>query len=254
LIFVLLLHHHCLYYIVLSDVGSSPSIIATVFSTTDGQTCLTNPNINQRENAINNGRQVIVPNTTFNCNGRITSIGASMRGSGRFLDPGSNLPMIQAWRPSPPGSDIYIRVNQVQTSTGMFIRTGTLQGYYVTNISLTGSNRIEFQSGDVIGYYQPNDPQRRISSTETSGYTSYSNSANSPATIIDISDVDNVEPDRQPLIEILFGKKAYILFCYLKLSSVLLWQYLVFELGIYIRVIANLHYQPQSSFIIRIGC
>ena len=157
---------------------------------------------------------MIVPNTRFNCNGRITSIGASMIGNGNVLDRGSNLPMIQTWRPSSLGSDIYNRVSQVQTSTGSLIRSGF---YFLYNISFTGSSRTEFQSGDVIGYYQPNDPRRRISSIQTSGYTSYSNNANSSATTINISDVDNTDVQLQPLIKAIFGKQAYILFVIFKI-------------------------------------
>ena len=40
-----------------------------------------NPNVTQRgQETIDNGRQVIVPNATFNCNGTITNVAASMKG------------------------------------------------------------------------------------------------------------------------------------------------------------------------------
>ena len=65
---------------------------------------------------------------------------------------------------------------------------------------------MDFQSGDVVGYYQPLPARQLVWNNETSGYTSYSYNTNSPATIINISDVDNVENDRQPLIELQYGK------------------------------------------------
>ena len=78
--------------------------------------------------------------------------------------------------------------------------------YYHASLSLNSSSQIEFQSGDVIGYYQPSDPQRLIWSIQTSGYTSYSNSVTSPSTSIDTNNVDNIETNRQPLIAVMFGK------------------------------------------------
>jgi len=183
------------------------SIVLCFSITLDGQRCVNNPDINQRANTIENGRQVIVPNFRFTCNGRLISVGASMRGSGNLLNRGTNLPMIQIWRPS-PGLSSYSRVGQVPTPGGTFIATGLFQGYYLANISLTVSEQIKFQSGDVIGYYQPTDPQRRISSIDTSGFISYSNNANDPETTIDINNVDNTHDQQQPLIEAMFGKSS----------------------------------------------
>ena len=115
----------------------------------------------------------------------------------------SNLPEFQIWHPSSPGSSVYNRIGKVQSLSGSFISTN---GYYNVNISLNGNEQIEFQSGDVIGYYQPTNPLRRVYNIQTSGYTSYSNSANSPATTINISDVNNIENGWQPLIEVIIGK------------------------------------------------
>ena len=73
-------------------------------------------------------------------------------------------------------------------------------------MSLNSNNQIEFQSGDVIGYYQPSDPSHLIWSIQTSGYTSYSNSITTPSTSIDTNNIDNAETNRQPLIAVMFGK------------------------------------------------
>ena len=143
---------------------------------------------------------MIVPNATLNCNGRITSIGVSMQ-----ISLGSNLPILQIWHPTSLNSGIYTMIGEVQLPAGDYIGQ-IFVGYYYDNISLSGNSQIEFQSGDVIGYYQPSNSRRVIWNIQTSGYTSYSNTVTSPLSSIDINNVDNVENDHQPLIEIAFGK------------------------------------------------
>ena len=152
---------------------------------------------------IGSGRQVIVPNARFNCNGRITNVAVSMHG--RL---GSNLPLFQVWHPISLNSNTYNKTGEVELALGYYKSIGNNLGYYYANMSLNSNSEIEFQSGDFIGYYQPSDPQRVIWSIQTSGYTSYSNTVRSPLTSqsIDINDVDNTETDCQPLIEVTFGK------------------------------------------------
>jgi len=147
---------------------------------------------------MNSGRQVIVPNASISCTGRITGIAVSMGFSGSFSD---EFPTIQIWRPSSPGSTVYSNIAQVQLSSGIAVGHPV---YFLSNMSTNFP--MDFQSGDVVGYYQPLPARQLVWNNETSGYTSYSYNTNSPATIINISDVDNVENDRQPLIELQYGK------------------------------------------------
>ena len=173
----------------------------------DGQGCIDNPNIRQRGSVvIDDERQVIIPNARFECNGRVTSVGASMG----FGSQSGNLPNIQIWRPSSPGSDVYNRIGQVQVTSGNFNGIPFFTAYYSTIVLLTNNDRIEFQSDDVIGYYQPSNSQREIWNIETNGYTSYSNNVNSPGTTFDINNVDYMDGQRQPLIEIMFGKNQFL--------------------------------------------
>ena len=118
---------------------------------------------------------------------------------------GNNIPIFQVWHPTLPNSNSYTIIGEVQLSAGNRIGNGG-ERYFFTSMSLNSSSQIEFQSGDVIGYYQPSDPERLIWSIQTSGYTSYSNTVTSPLSSIDINNVNNIENDRQPLIEIIFGK------------------------------------------------
>ena len=158
--------------------------------------------MNQRGDVtVGTGRQVIVPSARFNCNGRITNVAVSMQ----FSFSGSDLPLFQVWHPTSTTSSTYSKVGEVELQPGDRIG-GLVFNYYFASLSLTNNTEIEFQSEDVIGYYQPSAAQRTIRSIQTSGYTSYSNTVTNPLTSIDINNVDNTENDRQPLIEITFGK------------------------------------------------
>ena len=165
-----------------------------------GQRCVGNPDVIQRGSHTSKfGRQVVVPNANINCVVRITGVAVSMNFGGYLSD---NLPLFQIWRPISPGLSVYNRVVQVQLSNGSLI--GGHRGYYLTNFTV--SHPADLQPGDVIGYYQSSTPKRIIWDIENSEYTSYSNNATSPETTIDINNVDYVEANRQPLIELQFGK------------------------------------------------
>ena len=166
-----------------------------------GQTCLDNPNVNQRgQETIASGRQVIVPNARFNCNGRITNVAASMKDwSGA-----TNYPLFQVWRPYMyPGS--YMKIGEVHFSAGSLKGAG--QGsYYYANISLNSSSQIEFQSGDVIGYYQPSNAQRQIWSIQTDEYISYSLTFPYALDVLHIYSEGISVDNYQPLIKVMYGK------------------------------------------------
>ena len=144
---------------------------------------------------------MIVLSARFNCNGRITNVVVSMSNQ-----PFGNLPLFQVWHPISPNSSVYNKIGEIQLPAGEFIPVDTRRAYYSAILSLNSSSQIEFQSGDVIGYYQPSNPRRLIWSIQTSGYNSYSNTVTSPSTLIDINNVDNIEANRQPLIAVMFGK------------------------------------------------
>ena len=167
---------------------------------------MNNPNVNQKGSAsIDSGRQVIVPSARFNCNGRVKNVAVSML-SQPF---GNDFPLFQVWHPTSPNSSTYNKTGEVQLPAGVFIPVGAGRSYHSASLSLNSNSQIEFQSGDVIGYYQPSDPRWLIGSIQTSGYISYSNNGTAPSTSIDINNVNNAEDNRQPLIKIMFGKIVY---------------------------------------------
>ena len=116
-----------------------------------------------------------------------------------------NLPIFQVWHLTLNTSSTYSKIGEVQLPEGNLM-TSSEGNYSFVNMSLNSSSQIEFQSGDVIGYYQPSNSRRLIWNIQTTGYTSYSNTVTSPLTSIDINSVDNIETDRQPLIEVIIGK------------------------------------------------
>ena len=100
---------------------------------------------------------MIVPNARFNCNGRITNVAVSMHGQ-----TGSNLPRFQVWHPTLLNSSTYNIIDEVQLTEGNGIKINNNLCYYYANMSLNSNSQIEFQSGDVIGYYQPSNPKHLI--------------------------------------------------------------------------------------------
>ena len=156
---------------------------------------------------IASGRQVIVPNAALHCNGRITDIAVSME---RVSPPGSNIPQFEVWLPTLLNSSNYTIIGEVQLPAGNRIGSSST-GYFYASISLNSSSQIEFQSEDVIGYYQPSNARYLIWSVQTSGYTSYINTVTTLLTSVDINNLDTIETNNQPLIEITFGKlKIYM--------------------------------------------
>jgi len=146
---------------------------------------------------------VIVPKFSFDCNGRITGVEASMDSGGVSLLTPRQLPWFQIWRPSTFNLNIYNKTNQIQFPNPNFISTGLLSGYYFCTLSLTNSDRIEFYSGDVVGYYQQAEPLYRVNSIQSNDYFSYSVSVGSPTDVININNADNDAV--QPLIKVIYG-------------------------------------------------
>ena len=147
---------------------------------------------------IDSGRQVIVPNARFNCNGRITNIAASMNGG---LLGANKYPIFQVWRPI---LYTYIKIGEVQLSGGS-LKIVDQGSYYYANILLNSSGQIEFQSRDVIGYYQLSNA-RQIWNIQTDEYTSYSYTATTPLVLLNINTQGISKTNYQPLIEVMFGK------------------------------------------------
>ena len=173
-----------------------------------GQSCIDVVDVYQQAaNTLSTSGLVIVPEYNFSCNGRIS--GYLIRLEENVVD-STEYPSIQVWHPINQNSTIYNRVGAMCILTADDIVNITENGslYHLRNVSCTGNNRIKFQSGDAIGYYQSNSSHYQLLNINaTEGYTSYS-SKNSSLTSIDISNVDYnyTYKNTQPLIQVMYGK------------------------------------------------
>ena len=176
-------------------------MIKITVNTLDGQSCVDTVNVRQRGTySASTITQVIVPDSDFSCNGRITGYLISLESASSSGD----YPIVQVWHPT--NSTVYTRVDTECPLTESDIsRMRNGDEYYLGNVTCTGENRIEFQSGDVIGYYHANEVQYRLWTIETMGYTSYIHDQGSPSNMFNINNVDYSET-RQPLIQVLYGK------------------------------------------------
>ena len=164
------------------------------------QECTDNVNIQQdgdRQFARN--RQAIIPRLNFTCNGRITSITARI-----FFDSSrSDFPFLQMWRAAAVGSTIYNKIGEVQLSDDQVTGSGD---YRTANITLTGNDTIEVQSGDVVGYYHPPQSRYLVRDIQTNGYVLYRFDGSPAADNTEnLSQRDYRLNNRQPLLQFAIG-------------------------------------------------
>ena len=171
----------------------------------------------QGDNRLSSNLYVIVPRSNFSCNGRITRYMASLFQNDNEFDE-CNFPRILVWRPSNTEQTIYTIQN---TYTLQRNDIDNMRNYYLADVSFTNNDRIEFQSGDVIGYQHRSSPCYTAWSINTPGYTSYTRSTNFFFNTINIgSSFITANTNRQPLIQVTFGmyvtslQLSYVWFIY----------------------------------------
>ena len=168
-----------------------------------GQVCTDRVNIEQNGNSelgfTPNGRLAIFPRLNFTCNGRITGIRARVR----FINRRSNYPSFQVWRPISADAVVYNNTGEVQLQSNQVTGNGT---YQTANIILTGNDTIEFQSGDVVGYYHPSDSRYVVRDIRTNGYVLYRFDGSLVPSSVNLTNRDVIGGTlRQPLIQFTTG-------------------------------------------------
>ena len=143
----------------------------------------------------------VIPRLNFTCNGRITVIRARVIREGR-----DNFSFFQVWRPSSTSSTTYNRVGEVQLSHDQVTGSGT---YRTATIILTDNNRIEVQSGDVVGYYRESFSRYRLRTIQTDGYIQYEFDGTNAPTSVNLNNANRFRNRQQPLIEFIIGKCVY---------------------------------------------
>ena len=179
-------------------------------NTLDGQDCIDNVSARQRgTNDAPSTAQVIVPRSNFSCSGRITGYAISLLA---LRVRSGDYPSVQVWHPI--NSTFYSRVGTACALTEDDINRSLDHNgddYYLGLVQCSERNRIEFQSGDVIGYYQSGDLVFQLWDNNTTGYTSYYHRTLTPLTTFDINSATNGN-NRQPLIEVMYGKNIIGIF------------------------------------------
>ena len=166
-----------------------------------------NTNVQQRgQSRLRVSVQVIIPQSNFTCDGRLNRIMASMvQDLQRTL-----LFLFQVWRPSSPDSVVYNKVGEItlREDDVTEVTTDNMTRYWLVNMSLSSDQRIEFQSGDLMGYYHTRNPRYRVhNNPDPNDYQSYSIDNNTgPAETFNISHPDVSVINRQPLFNIQYGK------------------------------------------------
>ena len=142
-------------------------LVTSCYNFVGKESCIDSVNVHQIPNEkVSTNKLVIVPDFKFICNGRITSIRARVEKNSNS----AKFPSFQVWRPSSVDSPIYNKVDEVDMSLTDQVTNNILY------IKLTGNNAIEFQSGDVIGYYHPSNSRylvTHIKNNTIGGYVLY---------------------------------------------------------------------------------
>jgi len=171
-----------------------------VFLLVAQQNCFDAVNVHQRgSDSINTQGQVIVPLSSFSCSGRVTRHMISL--VRLRTDNFGFFPSIQQFCPS--GAGTYGAIYQYSLRLNYITDMGD---YHLANVTFTGNLRIEFQPGDVIGYYLPSSLLYAIWNVEAPGYTTYSISSNNPVGLVSTKSVTSIVSNRRPLLQAIFGK------------------------------------------------
>ena len=108
------------------------------------------------------------------------------------------------WRAASAGSTVYNKIGEVGLQSDDQV-TGS-DTFRTANIFLTGSDRIEVQAGDVVGYYHPSDSRYLVRDIGTNGYILYRFDGPPAADNSEDLNQRNGRPNnRQPLIQFAIG-------------------------------------------------
>ena len=171
-----------------------------------GEFCIDSVDIQQNpDNELGRDKLAIIPRLSFSCNGRIIGIRAKVHNSMR----NENSLYIQVWRSSFTGSPVYNKIDEIQLKLDEQLIDSN--DYAIVNISLTGNDVLEFQSGDVIGYYHPAESRYRVTDIQTTGYVLYRFNGSSSLDSLNLSQSERVLNSRQPLLQFIVGMNFYVL-------------------------------------------
>ena len=171
----------------------------------DGQSCTDSVDIQQDgDDELGLERLAIVPHLNFVCDGRITGIMARLKFDGSADS--TDYPTFQIW--SPTVTDSYTNIGEVQLQENQVSQCNSTDNCNA-NIVLTGNDTIEFQSGDVVGYYHPQQTDYQVTTIRTNEYVQYRFDGSPAPTSVDLTTVANnrMSDQRQPLMQFAIGNQ-----------------------------------------------
>jgi len=173
--------------------------------TVGGESCFESVVVQQRGNlkAIYPS-QVIIPRANFTCNGRITAVTVSMD----RIAAGVNDPYLEVWHPTTPDNSVFDKVSEVQLVESEIVQVGhdLSTAYWLVDIILNDDDRIDFEAGDLIGFYHPPDSRYTVWTIDTVGYTAYGHLLDNALNFINLTTIEGDINNLQPLIQITVGK------------------------------------------------
>ena len=110
------------------------------------------------------------------------------------------------WRPLLSSRIIINKVGEIQLQSDNQVREG--YNNFEATIILTGEERLEFQLGDIIGYYHPPQSRYQVLDVYASGYVLLRFDESSPSNAIHIDEVNRTLNNRKPLLQFTFGKNS----------------------------------------------
>ena len=152
----------------------------------------------------------IIPQANFTCNGRITSVIASMS---MVRNNGTN-PFVEVWHPTSPDMDVLNKVGEVQLVESKVVEEVNNDGstYWLVNITLNDDDRIEFEAGDVIGYYHPPDSRYLVWNIASMGCQIIANNFANASSVINFVK-DTSLNNLQSLIRVTIGMSSLLKLC-----------------------------------------
>ena len=122
-------------------------------------------------------------------------------------DEEGSYPSVQVWHPTSPTEYTRVDTECALTASDISMMRDNGDEYYLGNVSCTGNNRIEFQSNDIIGYYHGDPLRYTLWTIVTNGHTVHRRTDRSnPLNIFNTGNADDTFNDRQPLVQIMYGK------------------------------------------------
>ena len=174
-------------------------------SLTVGQSCINLVNVQQQgSNKLNVNSQVIIYGSGFRCYSRLTGYLVSL-----YHDNiGEDYPHIEIWRATfisdgDTEKSAFMRISEYVLTEDDIVK---MENYYFANVSFALNETTELQPGDIIGYYQPDNPRYTVWSVNTAGYISsnISTGKTSQGVVFTIDNL-NLYNGSQPLIQALYG-------------------------------------------------